>query len=109
MNKVNPAGHSRMGIARTFQNIRLFSSLSVADNVKVALHNSRHASPLDVVFRLPKFKQDEKWMQEKSEQLLSIFKIDSKKDELAKNLPYGEQRKLEIVRALASGQETSFA
>ncbi len=103
MNKVNPAGHSRMGIARTFQNIRLFGTLSVADNVKVALHNSRHANPFDVVFRLPKFKQDEKWMQEKSEQLLSIFKIDSKKNELAKNLPYGEQRKLEIARALASG------
>ncbi len=102
INKVNPAGHSRLGIARTFQNIRLFSALPVIDNVKIALHNSRTASPVDVLLRTPRFRQDEKQMEERALQLLSLFKIDSKRGELAKNLPYGEQRKLEIVRALAS-------
>ena len=102
INKMNPAEHCRLGIARTFQNIRLFGNLTVEDNVKVALHNLRSSNPFDAIFRTPRFREDEKRMEEKADNLLSLFKIDSKKKELAKNLPYGEQRKLEIARALAS-------
>lgn len=102
INKMNPAQLNKLGIARTFQNIRLFGSLSVTDNVRVALHNSRTVNPFDVVLRTPRFFRDEKLMTERTVELLQLFKIDGKKDELAKNLPYGEQRKLEIVRALAS-------
>ena len=98
----SPAALNRIGIARTFQNIRLFGNLTVEDNVRIALHNQRVAGPLDVLFRLPRFLKDEDRMIEKSGTLLSLFKIDHKKQELARNLPYGEQRKLEIVRALAS-------
>ena len=101
-NKKSPAQLNRIGIARTFQNIRLFSSLSVIDNVKIALHNSRTVNPLDVEFRSPRFRKDEAFMEEKALQLLSLFHIEKKRDELARNLPYGEQRKLEICRALAS-------
>jgi branched-chain amino acid transport system ATP-binding protein len=102
INKKSPSQLNRLGIARTFQNIRLFGSLSVRDNVKIALHQSRNVNFFDVLFRTPRFRLDEKSMNEKAEQLLSLFKIDNKSNELAKNLPYGEQRKLEIVRALAS-------
>lgn len=102
INKKSPAQLNQFGIARTFQNIRLFGSLSVSDNVRIALHQSRTASAIDVLLRTPKFRKDEKLMTEKTEHLLEIFHILNKKDELAKNLPYGEQRKLEIVRALAS-------
>ena len=102
INKKSPAQHNKTGIARTFQNIRLFGSLTVQDNVKIALHQNRTISPLDVIFRTPKYIKDELMMNEKAQKLLSIFNIQNKADELAKNLPYGEQRKLEIVRALAS-------
>lgn len=102
INKANPASLNKLGIARTFQNIRLFNNLSVLDNVRIALTNSSIANPLDVLFRTKKFRQDEEAMTKKVMMLLSLFKIDEKSQELAKNLPYGEQRKLEIVRALAS-------
>jgi len=101
-NKKNPAQLNRMGIARTFQNIRLFSSQTVADNVRIALHNHRIVNVLDVLFRTPKFRRDEALMDQKVDELLAILKLSEKKYELAKNLPYGEQRKLEIARALAS-------
>ncbi|MBE6349705.1 MAG: ABC transporter ATP-binding protein [Spirochaetaceae bacterium] len=100
--KKTPAQLNRMGIARTFQNIRLFNQLTVADNVRIALHSQRNVNPLDVLFRTPRFRRDEKFMSEKVEELLQLFKIADKRDELASNLPYGEQRKLEIVRALAA-------
>jgi len=102
INKMKPAGLNAIGIARTFQNIRLFGNLSVSDNVRIALHSSRTVSPLDVLLRTPKFRRDEKMMSERAMYLLQLFKIDGKKDSLARNLPYGEQRKLEIARALAS-------
>jgi len=102
INKASPAAHNKIGIARTFQNIRLFSKMTVADNVRVALHTSRVVNPFDVLLRTPRFFKDEERMTGEVEQLLDLFKILDKKDELAKNLPYGEQRKLEIVRALAS-------
>lgn len=102
INKFDPARLNKLGIARTFQNIRLFGELSVKDNVLIALHNQRRVSVFDVLFRTPKFRRDEQLMSEKAMNLLELFKISGKTDEKAKNLPYGEQRKLEIVRALAS-------
>lgn len=102
INKAGAAKLNKMGIARTFQNIRLFGNLTVLDNVRIALHNQRISKPIDVLFRTPKFRKDEALMTENVMQLLKLFKIDGKANELAKNLPYGEQRKLEIVRALAS-------
>ncbi len=100
--KMQPYQLNKIGISRTFQNIRLFNNLSVEDNVRIALHSQRKVNPLDVLLRTPRFRKDEQFMTEKTEQLLAIFNIADKKKELAKNLPYGEQRKLEIVRALAS-------
>ncbi|MBO4403994.1 MAG: ABC transporter ATP-binding protein [Treponema sp.] len=105
INKKSPAQLNRLGIARTFQNIRLFSSLSVADNIKIALHQQRKVNPLDVLFRLPRYHKDEERMEEKAMMLLKLFHLESKAGELAKNLPYGEQRKLEICRALAASPE----
>ena len=102
INKFGPAQLNKLGIARTFQNIRLFGELSVKDNVLIALHNQRRVSVFDVLFRTPKFRRDEQVMSEKAMNLLELFKISGKADEKAKTLPYGEQRKLEIVRALAS-------
>jgi branched-chain amino acid transport system ATP-binding protein len=100
--RLSPARLNRIGIARTFQNIRLFNNLTVEDNVRIALHTGRTAGPLDVLFRLPRFYTDERRMIVQTDELLGLFKIDRKKHELARNLPYGEQRKLEIVRALAA-------
>ena len=100
--KTSPANLNLLGIARTFQNIRLFSKLSVEDNIRIALHSSRTSGPLDAIFRLKRFRIDEERMSAQTIELLSLFKIEQKKDELAMNLPYGEQRKLEIARALAS-------
>lgn len=103
INKKTPADLNRIGIARTFQNIRLFSAMTVKENIKIALHQSRGVSPIDVEFRTKKFREDEKLMDAKALHLLSLFHMENKADDLAKNLPYGEQRKLEICRALASG------
>lgn len=103
LNKKKQAEISRLGISRTFQNIRLFNNLSAADNVRIALHGTRMESPLDALFRTPRFRDDERMMTEKAMSLLELFGIASKADEAAKNLPYGEQRKLEIARALAQG------
>ncbi len=102
VNKKSPAQLNKIGIARTFQNIRLFGNLSVSDNVRIALHAGRCCNPLDVLFRTPRFRRDEARMTLKVHNLLKLFKIDNKENELAKNLPYGEQRKLEIARALAA-------
>ncbi|MDR1929395.1 MAG: ABC transporter ATP-binding protein [Treponema sp.] len=99
---VAPAVLNRLGISRTFQNIRLFGKMTVEDNVRIALHPQRTETPLDVLFRLKRFRVDEDLMIAKTGELLSLFKIEHKKHELARNLPYGEQRKLEIARALAS-------
>ena len=78
INKANPAQLNKLGIARTFQNIRLFGNLTVLDNVRIALHNSRISNPLDVLFRTSRFRRDEQIMTEKVMQLLSLFKIDRK-------------------------------
>jgi len=93
---------NRAGIARTFQNIRLFKQLSVLDNVKVGLHNQYKYSTLAGILRLPSYFKVEKEMDERALELLKVFDLDSEKDTLASNLPYGKQRKLEIARALAT-------
>ncbi len=102
VNKKSPAKLNKIGIARTFQNIRLFGNLTVGDNVRIALHNQRRCNPFSVLFRTLKFRRDERIMTVRVENLLKLFGIKEKKNELAKNLPYGEQRKLEICRALAA-------
>lgn len=96
---------NKAGIARTFQNIRLFKELSVLDNVKVGLHNQYHYSTLAGILRLPSYKKVEKQMNEKAVELLKVFDLDSEVDTLASNLPYGKQRKLEIARALATNPQ----
>ena len=90
------------GIARTFQNIRLFDELTVLDNVKVGLHNHHGYSTLTGILRLPKYYRVEKEMNEKAMELLKVFDLDGEADYKASNLPYGKQRKLEIARALAT-------
>ncbi len=93
---------NKAGIARTFQNIRLFKDLTVLDNVKAALHNHYVYFTFDGIFRTPKFRKCEKAMNERAMELLKVFDLDEKADILASNLPYGKQRKLEIARALAT-------
>ena len=93
---------NRMGIARTFQNIRLFDNLSVEDNVKIGLHNQEPYSALTGVLRLPKYWRQEKAAHERAMELLSIFDMQDLADHRAGSLPYGAQRRLEIVRALAT-------
>ncbi|CUP02886.1 MULTISPECIES: ABC transporter ATP-binding protein [Hungatella] len=93
---------NRAGVARTFQNIRLFKELTVLDNVKAGLHNQYSYSTIAGILRLPKYFKVEKTMDEKAVELLKVFDLDWEKDTLASNLPYGKQRKLEIARALAT-------
>lgn len=102
VNKMSPAKLNKIGIARTFQNIRLFGNLTVADNVRIAMHAQRKANPLHILLRTPKFRADEQMMTNQVRRLLKLFGLAEKENEQAKNLPYGEQRKLEICRALAS-------
>ena len=93
---------NRLGIARTFQNIRLFDKLSVEDNVKIGLHNQMRYGAAAGVLRLPGYWKQEKKMHEKALDLLSIFDMQDLADHEAGSLPYGAQRRLEIVRALAT-------
>ena len=93
---------NKAGIARTFQNIRLFKDQSVIDNVKVGLHNEMKYSTLEGILRLPRYHRVEKEMNEKAMELLKVFDLDKEADFLSSNLPYGKQRKLEIARALAT-------
>ena len=93
---------NKHGIARTFQNIRLFSDLTVLDNVKVGLHNHHRYSTLTGILRLPKYYKVEKEMNQRAMELLKVFDLDKEADYKASNLPYGKQRKLEIARALAT-------
>ncbi len=96
------AGASKLGIARTFQNIRLFSSLTVEDNVRIGLHNQIKEGLWSSIFRLPAFGGAEKKMHEEALQLLDFFDMGIYANHVAGSLPYGAQRRLEIVRALAT-------
>ncbi len=90
----------QLGIGRTFQNIRLFKELSVLDNVRIAYHHRARSGLLDSIFRTRRFRRDEKEVTEKARELLSVLGLRLRERELAKNLPYGDQRRLEIARAL---------
>jgi branched-chain amino acid transport system ATP-binding protein len=93
---------TQRGMARTFQNIRLFGDLSVIDNVKISFHQHAKYSTLSSILRLPSYYKGEAEMEEQAMEILRIFSLDAKAQEAAKNLPYGEQRRLEIARALAA-------
>lgn len=93
---------NKAGIARTFQNIRLFSNLSVEDNVKLGMHNSIRYGMWESIFRLPRYWKQEKIAHERALELLSIFDMQDLADHKAGSLPYGAQRRLEIVRALGT-------
>ena len=93
---------NQMGIARTFQNIRLFRELSVLDNVLIGLHNEMKYSTLSAIFRLPDYWRRERIAKERAMELLSIFDMQVLAEHKAGSLPYGAQRRLEIVRALAT-------
>ncbi|MBO5347014.1 MAG: ABC transporter ATP-binding protein [Lachnospiraceae bacterium] len=93
---------NKAGIARTFQNIRLFKELSVLDNVKAGLHNHHTYSTIEGILRLPKYHRVEKEMNERAMEILKVFDLDGEANILASNLPYGKQRKLEIARAIAT-------
>ncbi|MDO4198452.1 MAG: ABC transporter ATP-binding protein [Erysipelotrichaceae bacterium] len=100
--KLDTVATSKLGFARTFQNIRLFSNLSVLDNVKLGMHNSTNYSLIDGILRLPKYYSEEKKADEKAMDLLKIMSLDEYADIAAGSLPYGAQRRLEIARALAT-------
>ena len=93
---------NRMGVARTFQNIRLFKDLTFIDNIKIAMGKDMKYSVLSGVFRLPGYQKEERAISHAAHELLAHMGLDDKAHELARNLPYGQQRKLEILRALAS-------
>ncbi|MEW8959154.1 MAG: ABC transporter ATP-binding protein [Moorella sp. (in: firmicutes)] len=99
---LKPYQITRQGIARTFQNIRLFGDLSVLDNLRIAFHWHNSYRVLDAVLRLPAFHRKENEILARSKELMRIFQLEAYQDEKAKNLPYGEQRRLEIARALAA-------
>ena len=92
----------KLGVARTFQNIRLFSNLTVLDNVKTGLHNEITYSLAESLFHIGSYRKKERQMDEKAMELLGVFGLESVADYKAANLPYGKQRKLEIARALAT-------
>lgn len=102
LKKLKTSAITRLGIARTFQNIRLFKDLSVLDNIRLGKHTRIKYSFLDGILQLPAFKQEEQRIESECDELLKLFKLDHKKYLLAKNLSYGEQRKLEMIRAIAT-------
>ena len=93
---------NKAGIARTFQNIRLFGDLTVAENLMVAMNDSMRYGLAGSILHFPRFAREEHIARERAEELLSIFRMESHADERAGSLPYGAQRRLEILRALAS-------
>ena len=99
---LKPYQVTQRGIARTFQNIRLFSELTVLENVKIAFHYHVKYGLLESVFRIGRYFKEEEEIEQEAHRLLKIFHLDDKAYEVAKNLPYGAQRRLEIARALAA-------
>src|SRR5699024_4337720 len=108
LNGMKPYDIADLGLSRTFQNIRLFKQLTVMENVLIAMNSKHRENFLSSVLRLPKFYSSEKELNDMALDLLSFFKLADKKDTLAKNLPYGQQRRLEIVRALATEPKILF-
>ncbi len=100
--RLRPDEIARLGIARTYQNIRLFPELTAIENVMVGLHTRLSASLWQVLFSLPSVRREERWAVEESSRLLDFVGLSGKGDNLASNLPYGDQRRLEIARALAT-------
>ncbi len=98
----SPNSITALGIARTFQNIRLFSDLSVLDNIRIAHYSGTKYTPIEALLHAGRYRAEEKRIRAHSMELLSFFSMEEFADELAKNLPYGMQRRLEIVRALAT-------
>ena len=96
---------TKLGIARTFQNIRLFPSLTVLDNVRIAYHSHAGYNMKDALLRTPVFFEKEQELTERAQEFLGVFNLADRQGEIAKNLPYGEQRRLEIARALAAAPE----
>jgi len=97
-----PFVRAELGIARTFQNIRLFRSLSVLDNVRAAMNLHRQNSPLQSLVRMRRHREEEAAITQRADELLELFNLRRSRDALATSLPYGEQRRLEIVRCLAT-------
>ncbi|GAY73313.1 ABC transporter ATP-binding protein [Lentilactobacillus kosonis] len=108
LNKVPAYEVSQMGLARTFQNIRLFKELSVLDNVMIAMTSRYHEGFINSIFRTPHYYKTEAEMKQAAIELLSIFDLTDQLSTKAKNLPYGIQRRLEIVRALATKPQILF-
>src|SRR5262249_9071592 len=99
---LKPHAIAGLGIARTFQNIRLFGSLSAFDNVRAAMTRQRATGPLQTLVRLGSFRRDETVIATRVDELLDLFGLLRRRDAPARSLPYGEQRRLEIVRCLAT-------
>ncbi|MCR4433209.1 MAG: ABC transporter ATP-binding protein [Coprothermobacterota bacterium] len=99
---LKPHSIIQKGIARTFQNIRLFGNVTVLDNVRIGLHPNYHSSIWEAILRSGRFRKEEKRVRDEAMSLLEHFNLASRWDEKARNLPYGEQRRLEIARALAT-------
>ncbi len=99
---LEPHEINQMGIARTFQNIRLFPNLTVLDNVRIAYHPHAGYNLIDLILHNQRFVQKDNELTERAVEFLSVFNMQDKLDHEAKNLPYGEQRRLEIARALAA-------
>lgn len=108
LNGKAPSKIASLGLGRTFQNIRLFKNMTVLENVLIGLSNHGKAKIFASFFRLPAFYRNEETLKTKATELLKIFDLDSDADTLAKNLPYGQQRRLEIVRALATEPKILF-
>ena len=99
---------NKAGIARTFQNIRLFKNLTALDNVKIAMHKNIKYGTLQAILRTPNYYREEERVEQQAEELLKVVHLYDKRNELASNLPYGEQRRLEIARALATKPKVLF-
>ena len=108
LNGVKPYKITAMGLARTFQNIRLFKDMTVLENVLIAMNKDVDYGVITALLRLPKYYKSEIAMKKKAMELLTIFHLEDKCEELACNLPYGEQRRLEIARAMAAKPKLLF-